>query len=220
MDPDGKKMVGQPTTYAVDSSDFTKVGVIAWKNKNKEQEYKNLFNKFFDTSANIADGKFLLSQIVALTGIGVAQGLSSFSGGLDILLGYIALASYLNFEPEKQKYDKFNEFFWSLQSSLENNEVVSDFQITFEENLDVEKRTYKYGIDSSGYLSKSDYDVFVNSVSVTCSYKDKYGNTIESPKITICKQEYNAKDGNNLWRNTFGSSYYNKYITWLYDLDF
>ena len=219
-DPDGKKLVGQPTTYSVNESEFTKVGVIAWKNKNKEQEYTDLFNKIFDTSSNIADGKFLLSQVIALAGIGVAKGLSSFSGGLDILLGYIALASYLNFEPEKQKYDDFNNFFWKLQSQLEAKEPLSDFQITFEENLYVEKRTFKYSIDASGHITKSDCDVFVNTVSVTCSYKDKDGNKVESPKITICKKEYNAKDGNNLWRNTFGSSYYNKFLTWWYDLDF
>ena len=93
-DPDGRKQVGQPKTYSVDESEFTKVGVIAWRNKNKEQEYTDFFNKIFDTSSNIADGKFLLSQIIALAGIGVAKGLSSFSGALDILLGYIALASY------------------------------------------------------------------------------------------------------------------------------
>ena len=223
-DPDGRKQVGQPKTYSVDESEFTKVGVIAWRNKNKEQEYTDFFNKIFDTSSNIADGKFLLSQIIALAGIGVAKGLSSFSGGLDILLGYIALASYLNCEPEKEKYDRFNEFYWEFMSRLDAGEPVSNFQITFEENLDVEKRTFKYGIDASGHITKSECDVFVNTVNVTCSYsyKDENGitRTKTSPKITVCKKEYNAKDGNNLWRNTFGSSYYNKFLTWWYDLDF
>ena len=200
--------------YPVDPSDFTKIGIVAWKNKNKEQEFTNPFNNFFATSSHIADGKFLLSQVIMVAGIGVAKGLSSFSGGLDILLGYIALASYLNFEPETQKFEEFSEFYWNLQDRLDKREFVSNCLIKIEENLSVERRTY-IERGSVGF-----YDIFVNTVDATCSYMDKDGKTIVSPTITICRKEYNEKDGNKLWRNTFGSPYYGRLKTWWYDLDF
>ena len=213
IDPDGRKVIGWKH-YPVDPSNFTKIGVVAWKNKNEEQKFTGRFNKFFNTSSNIADGKFLLSQLIAAAGIGVAGGVSYISGGLDILLGYISLASYLNFEPETQKFEMFSNFYWGLQDRLDKKEYVSNCLIKIEESLSVERRTY-IERGSVGF-----YDIFVNTVDVTCSYINKDGKLEVSPTITICRKEYNEKDGNKLWRNIFGSPYYGRLKTWWYDLDF